>query len=90
MMLRNALPALANGGRLVYATCSLEPEENEGVVEKVLSEEPAFRVLTTHELALKHPRLIPLFDSRGYFWTRPDEHPMDGFNAAVIVRKGSE
>ena len=38
MMLRNALPALANGGRLVYATCSLEPEENEGVVEKVLSE----------------------------------------------------
>ena len=53
MMLRNALPALANGGRLVYATCSLEPEENEGVVEKVLSEQPAFRVLTSHELALK-------------------------------------
>ena len=90
MMLRNALPALANGGRLVYATCSLEPEENEGVVEKVLSEEPAFRVLTSHELALKHPRLIPFFDSRGYFRTRPDQHPMDGFNAAVIVRQGSE
>jgi 16S rRNA (cytosine967-C5)-methyltransferase len=87
MMLRKALPALVNGGRLVYATCSLEPEENEGVVEKVLNEEPAFRVLTTHELALAHPRLIPLFDSRGYFWTRPDQHPMDGFNAAVIVRK---
>ena len=86
-MLRNALRALASGGRLVYATCSLEPEENEGVVEKVLSEQPAFRVLTSHELALKHPRLIPLFDSRGYFWTRPDQHAMDGFNAAVIVRK---
>ena len=87
MMLRNALPALANGGRLVYATCSLEPEENEGVVEKVLSEQPAFRVLTSHELALKHPRLISLFDSRGYFRTRPDQHAMDGFNAAVIVRR---
>jgi len=89
MMLRNALPALATGGRLVYATCSLEPEENEGVVEKVLSAQPGFRVLTKHELSLKHPRLIPLFDSQGYLRTRPDQHPMDGFNAAVIVRKGS-
>ncbi|MGA3326561.1 MAG: 16S rRNA (cytosine(967)-C(5))-methyltransferase RsmB [Terriglobia bacterium] len=90
MMLRNALAALASGGRLVYATCSLEPEENEGVVEKVLSEQPAFRVLTSHKLAQEYPRLIPLFDSRGYFRTRPDQHPMDGFSAAVIVRKGSE
>ncbi|MGO8789318.1 MAG: 16S rRNA (cytosine(967)-C(5))-methyltransferase RsmB [Terriglobia bacterium] len=90
MMLRNALPLLAKGGQLVYATCSLEPEENEGVVEKVLSEQPAYRVLSSRELAFIHPRLIPLFDSGGYFWTRPDQHAMDGFNAAVIVRKGSE
>ena len=89
MMLRNALAALASGGRLVYATCSLEPEENEGVIEKVLSEQHAFRVLTSHELARKHPRLTPLFDSQGYFRTRPDQHAMDGFNAAVIVRQGS-
>jgi 16S rRNA (cytosine967-C5)-methyltransferase len=86
-MLRNALPALASGGRLVYATCSLEPEENEGVVEKVLNAQPAFRVLTSHELALKHPRLSPLFDSRGYFRTRPDQHAMDGFNAVVLARR---
>jgi 16S rRNA (cytosine967-C5)-methyltransferase len=90
MMLRNALPALANGGRLVYATCSLEPEENEKVVEKILSEQPAFRLLTSQELSRKHPRLIPLFDSRGYFTTRPDQHRMEGFNAAVIVRQESE
>ncbi len=86
-MLRNALPALANGGWLVYATCSLEPEENAGVVEKVLSEQPAFRMLTAQELSLKHPRMIPLFDSQGYFSTRPDRDLMDGFNAAVIVRR---
>jgi 16S rRNA (cytosine967-C5)-methyltransferase len=90
MMLRNALPALADGGRLVYATCSLEPEENAGVVERVLREQPDFRALSAHELALRHPHLVPFFDSRGYFGTRPDEHPMDGFNAVVIVRKGSE
>jgi 16S rRNA (cytosine967-C5)-methyltransferase len=86
-MLRNALPALASGGRLVYATCSLEPEENEGVVEKVLSEQPAFRVLTPRELLPKHSHLAAFFDSRGYFRTRPDQHPMDGFNAAVIIRQ---
>ena len=89
-MMRNALPALADGGRLVYATCSLEPEENAGVVEKLLEEQTAFRALSNHELAQKHPHLIPLFSSQGYFRTRPHHHPMDGFNAVVIVRKGSE
>ena len=34
-LLRNALDALVPGGTLVYSTCSLEPEENEGVVEPV-------------------------------------------------------
>ena len=89
MMLRNALPALTDDGRLVYATCSLEPEENEGVVVRMLSECPAFRMLGSRELALKHPRLAPLVDSRGFFRTRPDQHSMDGFNAAVIVRQES-
>jgi 16S rRNA (cytosine967-C5)-methyltransferase len=89
-MLRNALPALADRGRLVYATCSLEPEENAGVVETVLREQPDFRALSEHELALKHPHLVPLFSSQGYFRTRPHQHPMDGFNAVVIVRNGSE
>ena len=35
-LLRNALPHLAPDGRLVYSTCSLEPEENEFVVREVL------------------------------------------------------
>jgi 16S rRNA (cytosine967-C5)-methyltransferase len=32
-ILENALQCLAPGGKLVYATCSLEPEENENVVQ---------------------------------------------------------
>jgi 16S rRNA (cytosine967-C5)-methyltransferase len=33
-----ALPLVRPGGRLVYATCSLEPEENAGVVAAVVAE----------------------------------------------------
>jgi len=86
-MLRNALSALASGGLLVYSTCSLEPEENDGVVEPVLREEPAYRMLTGRELAVMFPRLAAFFDARGYFRTRPDLHSMDGFTAAVIVAR---
>jgi len=39
-LLGGALRRLAPGGRLVYSTCSLEPEENELVVEAVLAEVP--------------------------------------------------
>jgi len=37
VLLGNALDALAKGGRLVYSTCSLEPEENEQVLDLVLA-----------------------------------------------------
>ena len=37
-ILSGAAARLAAGGRLVYSTCSLEPEENERVVEVVLTE----------------------------------------------------
>ncbi len=86
IMLRNALPAVAPGGRLVYATCSLEPEENEQAVHEVLQKSPRFRLLSALELAQEFPAMSSLFDSEGYFRTRPDLHAVDGFFAAVIVR----
>jgi 16S rRNA (cytosine967-C5)-methyltransferase len=44
-ILNQALDAVTPGGALVYATCSLEPEENEGVVEAVLASRPEWRII---------------------------------------------
>ena len=42
-ILENALDALAPAGRLVYATCSLEPEENQHVVAKAVARRPGWQ-----------------------------------------------
>ncbi len=39
-MLANAMAVLRPGGRLVYSTCSLEPEENEGTIDRAMAEAP--------------------------------------------------
>jgi 16S rRNA (cytosine967-C5)-methyltransferase len=43
-LLRRAAPALRSGGALVYSTCSLEPEENDAVVQQFLAVQPGFEL----------------------------------------------
>ena len=43
-LLRQACERVCAGGRVVYSTCSLEPEENRGVVDSLLSALPDFRL----------------------------------------------
>ena len=92
-LLRSALERLAQGGRLVYSTCSMEPEENEQVVEVALRGVSGFKQNVGSEVphGLKD-KLVPgseganLFDRDGYFRTTPGVLEADGFFAAVISR----
>ena len=43
-IVRRLIPLLKLNGVLVYSTCSLEPEENEEVVRRILAETPALRL----------------------------------------------
>lgn len=90
-ILTNALAALAPGGRLVYSTCSLEPEENEQVVEAALAAYPDCHLADGRAALAPHLRqgadIDQLFDDDGYFRTFPPRHHTDGFFAAVIKKK---
>jgi 16S rRNA (cytosine967-C5)-methyltransferase len=90
-LLRNAIPHLAADGRLVYSTCSLEPEENEIVVHEVLGEFDGDFQIADFRDVLKGilQESVPIesvVDADGFFRTFPPQHGTDGFFAAAIER----
>lgn len=73
-----------SGGRLVYATCSLFPEENEQQVEKFLKNHPDYAVMPLEQawdFGGKPPCEGP------YLRLSPAAHGTDGFFTAVLVKK---
>lgn len=71
-------------GRLVYATCSVLPEENELQVERFLSEHPEFELVNCAELLQS---LKVDLDTGEYLRLNSGEHQTDGFFSAVLQRK---
>ena len=78
-ILESAAGLVKPGGRLVYATCSLEPEENEAVVSAFLRARPEFAIDPPDKFVL------PL-DPDGWLRCRPDRHGTDGFAAVRFHR----
>ncbi len=99
-ILHAALRAVRPGGRVVYSTCSLEPEENEQVVAAVLAETPNARaiplgariealrtegILTDSGAA----RLAGCITPEGALRLLPGAFQTDGFFVATIEKNGS-
>jgi 16S rRNA (cytosine967-C5)-methyltransferase len=79
LLLESLAPLVKAGGRLVYATCSSEPEENEQVVESFLAQHADFRTVAL-------PGWAAAFADGPYARTRPETHGGDAFFAAVLAR----
>lgn len=81
-LLDEAAEAVMPGGLLVYATCSLESEENERQVEAFLARHSDYSLEPP-------PSSVPAtyVDNDGYLRVTPFEHGMDGMFAAGLRRK---
>ena len=88
-----AMKHIAPCGRLVYSTCSLEPEENEHVVEAALAQNSDFHLLPVREDLLRLQRSgelvwedVDQLVSEDFLRTVPGMQPCDGFFAAIFER----
>jgi 16S rRNA (cytosine967-C5)-methyltransferase len=84
LILNRAASLLRRGGRLVYSTCTVLPEENDHLVQKFLSSHKDFFQIPLSEAESIHPAFI---DKAGFFRTAPDQNSgMDGFFAAILIK----
>jgi 16S rRNA (cytosine967-C5)-methyltransferase len=84
ILLDQAAPFLKTGGILVYAVCSLEPEENEQVVNAFLQKHPEFAIHPGSPAA--DDRINSLLTPRGFLSTIPHLSQLDGFFAAALIK----
>ncbi len=96
-ILEAALKHLAPGGRLLYSTCSLEPEENESVIDQMIQRVPglklipiAARLQEMHGTGALHAEGLRHLEEHAvqgaYLRTVPGVSPCDGFFAALITK----
>jgi 16S rRNA (cytosine967-C5)-methyltransferase len=98
-ILGNAIALAAPGARILYSTCSLEPEENERVIEAVLNAphhqgSTIRRENAAQSATFLEPHLAAgldaaqFFDEMGAFRTSPPRDGTDGFFAAILLKEG--
>ncbi len=95
-LLRSALQAAKPGGQVVYSTCTLAPEENEGVLDSLLKEHPGTFEIQEIRSRLTRPAPgleqdeISRFDAQVKHAARlwPHIFHTAGFFAAKIIKLG--
>jgi 16S rRNA (cytosine967-C5)-methyltransferase len=92
-LLRSAMGALREGGKLIYSTCSLEAEENEAVVAEALEREKGFHLQPWGEQirSLEREGVLRIGTAEricagDFVRTFPGLYPGDGFFAACLLR----
>ncbi|HET6389379.1 RsmB/NOP family class I SAM-dependent RNA methyltransferase [Hyphomicrobium sp.] len=88
-VLKRAAALVKPGGRLVYATCSLLPEENTGQIARFLADNEGFAAVPTAEVWDASWGDVPASaDGRAdSLLLTPGRHGTDGFFIAVLARK---
>jgi 16S rRNA (cytosine967-C5)-methyltransferase len=83
ILLDRVSSSVGPGGRLVYATCSSEPEENEQVIDAFLAAHPEFRPGPAPDLP---DRVRSLVDATGALRTTPSRDGLEAFFAATLLK----
>ena len=83
-ILQAAATLVKPGGRLVYATCSVLPDENDAIVDAFLAANPQF-----HEgnVAAEFARAKIALDTGARLRLTPQQHDCDGFFGAILERE---
>lgn len=79
-ILKNASKLVKSGGKLIYSTCSLEPEENEKTIENFLKNNSDFEKVSPNVPA-------KFINEHGFARTFPYRDEMDGFFISELIRK---
>lgn len=82
-ILDSAARLVKAGGRLVYATCSVLDEENEGIADAFLLAHPDFSLLPASQVLAEQKVNLEMGN---YFVLMPHLHQTDGFFAAIFQR----
>jgi 16S rRNA (cytosine967-C5)-methyltransferase len=85
-ILRQCVPLVKPGGRLVYATCTLIRRENEDIVDRFIEENPTFQLVKPELLLGKLG--IDSKASENYVKLFPHIHGTDGFFCAIMEKLG--
>ena len=88
-MLDHATRVVRPGGRLVYVTCSSEPDENDSVVAAFLAAHPSFSLVDVRALTTT-PGLKAVLDERGMLRTSPAANGLEAFFGAVLEQSPSK